>query len=140
MDVKTHKTNYILQEFNKYEPKIQFTMEIGNNSINFLDIITISENGSFVTNGYRKPTWSGRYLNVLFDGYISHKISVINGLVDLAIRLSNQRFHSENWKLVKDVLRKNNYRINFIDKHWNARVNRLDTINDSNNKNSLVNT
>ena len=55
----------ILQIFNTNPLNIEFTLEkeVGG-AINFLDVsITRKKNQRLSFNWYRKPTWSGRYLN-----------------------------------------------------------------------------
>ena len=54
-----------LQIFNSYDTNLQFTVEHSENtSISFLDIkIIINDERNIITNWYRKPTFSERYLN-----------------------------------------------------------------------------
>lgn len=94
----------MLNEFNNEEPRLQFTMEIGKNKINFLDITLTNENSTLITNWYRKPTWSGRYLNFQSHTHKKYKISTINNLVDRATKLAHPKFHLENLKIITDTL------------------------------------
>ena len=48
------EANPVLQKFNFYYPRIQFTCEIGNKTINFLDITIIIENNVIKFNIYHK--------------------------------------------------------------------------------------
>lgn len=60
--------NDILNIFNSFHPRIQFTLELGNNDqLNFLDITIFITNGRIEFDWFHKPTFSGRYLN-----YYSH--------------------------------------------------------------------
>ena len=73
--VRLEGTDLVLQHFNDYDPNIQFTLEKpSNNTINFLDMsLTVTVNGSVITNWYRKPTHAGLYLNFLSHSPISQK-------------------------------------------------------------------
>ena len=55
-----------------------------NNKISFLDVNVIREQGKFVTNFYRKPTFSGVYTH--FDSFLpdTYKIGVIYTLIDVS--------------------------------------------------------
>lgn len=69
---------------------MKFTIEHpGNNSLSFLDTtVTLSQTG-ITTNWYRKPTWSGRYLNFNSSQPLKYKVYVVNRLVDRALLLSD---------------------------------------------------
>ncbi|EFN72420.1 hypothetical protein EAG_02276, partial [Camponotus floridanus] len=58
----------------------------------------------FITNWFRKPTWSGRYINFYSNHPLKYKINTIYNLVDHAILLSDDCFKQENIKLVYDTL------------------------------------
>lgn len=65
MTISSTIVNDILINFNSFHPKLQFTIEIGNDTLNFLDV-TISEKGNgIVFNWFHQPTFSERYLNYL---------------------------------------------------------------------------
>lgn len=118
------KCDYVLQEFNKYHPKLQFTMEIQNNhQINFLDVTLHNKDGNIKTAWFTKPTWSGRYLNFLFQHPISQKISVIIGLADRAIALSDPEYRQEAIQKAKQALRKNSYPERLINSIFKKRIN-----------------
>ena len=55
-----------------------------NNKISFLDVNVIREQGNFVTNVYRKPTFSGVYTH--FDSFLpdTYKIGMIYTLIDVS--------------------------------------------------------
>ena len=48
--ISSSETNKILQLFNSYHPRLQFTIEKGGNKINFLDVTLIME-------GFLKIDW-----------------------------------------------------------------------------------
>ena len=57
------KIDILLQQFNLFHPRLQFTTEIGGDKINFLDIIISINRNRFIFDWYRKPTFSGKFLN-----------------------------------------------------------------------------
>ncbi|EZA48945.1 hypothetical protein X777_12909 [Ooceraea biroi] len=112
--------------FNNYHSRLKFTYEVGDNgSISFLDTEIIVDNGTIITNWYRKPTFSGRYINYFSNHPFKYKISVINSLVDRAILLSDDRFHVSNITIVKDILSNNGYPVNIINKYVLKRIKHL---------------
>lgn len=104
------KIQQIFNAFNNFNERLKFTVEIPTvNSINFLDITIIMQNDRFITNWYRKDTWSGRYLNFYSYTPLKYKMSVITALVDRAILLSDPQFHETNLALIRETLNNNNY-------------------------------
>ena len=75
---------YILDQFNQFHPRIQFTMELEKEkSINFLELtITRQPNGKLLTSWYRKPTASLRYI----DFYSNHTFSQKRNIIDMLAR------------------------------------------------------
>jgi len=53
--------NDILNTFNSFHPRLQFTLEIDGD--NFLDVTIVKSNGNLEFDWFHKPTFSGRYLN-----------------------------------------------------------------------------
>ncbi|XP_025266265.1 uncharacterized protein LOC112638541 isoform X2 [Camponotus floridanus] len=54
----------ILDTFNSFHTRLQFTMEeSADNRLNFLDVTIILEDGLIHFNWFHKPTFSGRYLH-----------------------------------------------------------------------------
>ena len=85
--------------------------------MSFLDIKITRELNSFSTSVYRKHTFSGVFTN--FDSFIplSYKTGLIWSLLYRAFSLcsSFELLHQEILKL-KDIFKRNGYRISFIDK------------------------
>ncbi|XP_018311680.1 uncharacterized protein [Mycetomoellerius zeteki] len=104
----------ILTAFNAVHNRLQFTLEIGGESINFLDVTIIKNDGMLECDWYHKPTFSGRYLNFLSSHPISQKRGVVFGMIDRAILLSEEKFYYKNIKLVINTLLRNDYPIEFI--------------------------
>lgn len=119
MAVPENQTIKVLDLFNSFNEKLQFTIEIeDNNNINFLDM-TLTRNHKthkIVTQWYTKPTWSGRYLNYMSCHPKKQKLSVIVGLVDRALYLTSPALRPQSLNKVKDTLTKNNFKIKDIDR------------------------
>ena len=114
----------ILQIFNANTLNIKFTLEKeSERAINFMDItITRKQNQKLSFNWYRKPTWSGRYLNFNSHHPLRYKKSVINNLVDRAMLLSDREFHNSNLQLITDTLVENDYPLSFVQEIINQRL------------------
>lgn len=117
----------IQQQFNNYHHRLKFTIESESDqkSINFLDITLIRIENKIITNWFRKETKTTKYTNFKSQTYIKYKISIINNLVDRAIKLSDKKFHYSNIKLLKNILMDNNYPLSFINKYIKKRLNKI---------------
>ena len=121
------KLDEILQIFNSYDNRLQFTHEIEiENKISFLDILLIKNDDGYIeTNWYHKPTFSGRCLNFLSQHPKHQKIAMVYNYVDRAIKLSDEKYHDENITKVKSFLNDNNYPDFFINKYVTSRLNKI---------------
>ncbi|KYN22199.1 hypothetical protein ALC57_05409, partial [Trachymyrmex cornetzi] len=134
MAVPFNKIDEILISFNSWHRKLQFTIEVGGNQINFLDLtVIVNEKGTLEFDWFHKSTFPGRYLNYLS----SHPISQKKGMVDKTILLSNPKYHFKNMKFIINTLLENDYPIDFILNTMNARIklllHKLTTKVDNNN-------
>ena len=121
-----NEVDTILNMFNSYNHKIQFTIENeSDGKICFLDVLTMREGKEIKTNWYQKPTYSGRLLNFFLHHPLNYKTNVMNNLVDRGIILAHITFHIENIQRIKNILINNNYPINFINRVIINRVNYL---------------
>jgi len=103
----------LLDTFNSFHPRLKFTMEIGGDKLNFLDVTLIKKDDRLHSNWYRKPTFSGRFLN--FHSYpFAHKKGTVLSLIDRVISLSHPEFHNENFDLVIKTLVDNSYPLDLI--------------------------
>lgn len=128
MSVPCDQLDYILQIFNGYHNTIRFTMEVDKEkSLNFLDLTLSYKNNDnkIKTSWFTKKVNSGRYLNYNSCIPISFKKSVINGLVDRAIKLTNSNNRKFQLNKVKNMLINNNYPVNFINNVIKNRVHKL---------------
>ena len=104
-----------------------------NNRFSFLDLeIIILDNGKIVSNWYRKSTYSGRLLNFVLNHLFENKVAVIKNLVDRAVCLSHESFHSENLDDVRNFLSFNHYPQDLIEKHIKIRIERVKNRQSSN--------
>jgi len=78
--VPEEKIDLILNKFNSFHPRLQFTLERGGDRINFLDTTIILDKNVIKIDWYHKPTFSGRFLNYWSHHPLSQKRSVIMGL------------------------------------------------------------
>ncbi|XP_011883565.1 PREDICTED: uncharacterized protein LOC105570735 [Vollenhovia emeryi] len=124
--VPRDKVNDILNVFNSYHQRLQFTYETEiNSSINFLDTSVIRASEHLITDWFRKPTFSGRYINYFSSHPLKHKISVITSLVDRAILLADERFHDQNIKIIQDILSDNSYPSKLCNKYIKHRIRQI---------------
>jgi len=86
----------VLTTFNSFHARLQFTMKMGGDKLNFLDVTLIRNQDRIEFNWYHKPTFSGRYLNFLSHYFISQKRGTVYGLVDRCFLLSHPKYHPEN--------------------------------------------
>ena len=100
--IPKNKIMVMLNNFNSYHPKLQFTHEVEQeNTINFLDIQLIKDENKILHNWYRKPISSLRYVNFRSGHTEQQKIGIIYCLVDKAILLSNDIFHEKNLNILR---------------------------------------
>ena len=105
----------LLEIFNSFHPRLQFTLEEGvDDKLNFLDVTIIIENNFIKFDWYHKHTFSGRFLNFESHHPLCHKRGTAIGLFDRAILLSHPDFHKKNLSLVINWLLDNGYPLSFI--------------------------
>ena len=109
--IKEDELDIVLKKFNSYDRHLQFTHELQNNNmIPFLDVALSIDKNSIITNWYQKPTNSNRVLNFNSNHTIQLKRNIIYNLVDRALLLSHEKFHTENLFIVKKILGENSWR------------------------------
>jgi hypothetical protein len=124
--VPKDKIKFILEQFNNYHKNLQFTIETEeNNKINFLDITLHHNDQKIKTQWYTKTTWSSRYLNFNSNHPLSQKKTVIIGLADRAIQLSDPEYRQEAIEKAKNALKLNNYPKKLINNTFKARINKF---------------
>jgi len=106
--------NDLLLNFNSCHPCLKFTLEIGGNSLNFLDLTMIKKECHLIFDWFHKPTFSGRFLNYFSQHPFTHKKGTIISLIDRVILLSHPEFHKKNFDLIIKILMDNGYPLDLI--------------------------
>jgi len=122
MAVRSEKVDEVSRKFNTFHDRLQFTLEVGGNKLNFLDVTIIKNNNRIMYNWYHKPTFSGRYLNFLSQHPFSQKRGTVMGLVDRVFFLAHPEFHLDNLKFVITLLLENDYPLRFVFDTINTRL------------------
>ncbi|XP_017473801.1 PREDICTED: uncharacterized protein LOC108364581 [Rhagoletis zephyria] len=121
--IKRNDANIILGILNKYHNKLQFTMEIEENSkIPFLDVCIHRENHNLLLDWYSKPTSSGRLINYYSSQPTKYKINTAKNLIHKILTISHTRFHEANKEKINKILINNNYPVNLIRELINQEV------------------
>ncbi|XP_050512088.1 uncharacterized protein LOC126888113 [Diabrotica virgifera virgifera] len=132
------KLDILLSEFNNFHQKLNFTLEIEKNcQINFLDLTLHRNNSTITTSWYTKKTWSSRYLNFNSHHPLSQKKSVVIGLADRAIKLSDPINRPQAIEKAKTALALNSYPHQLIETTFKSRLHTFYN-NRNNNKNIKV--
>jgi len=120
------RLNELLEIFNSFHNRLQFTLEIGiNNKINFLDVTIILNDQRIMFDRYEKPTNTGRYINYCSQHPLSQKKSIVYGLIDRTVLLSHPQFHEKNLKHIIGTLLDNCFPLPFIFSTINTRLKTL---------------
>ena len=104
--------------FSSKHPNIRFTFEVEKeNSLPFLDVDVLRENGKFSTSVHRKNTFSGVFTN--FKAFLPnvYKKGLVATLIHRAYMINSSflSLHKEVEKL-KTIFKKNGYPTKFVDK------------------------
>lgn len=116
----------VLTVFNSFHTSIKFTHELeANKSIPYLDLRLGRHLDRITFDWFYKPINSGRMLN-----YVSHhpfhmKLNVAKSLFRRVLVLSDKPNHHNNIEIVRNLLRKNNYPENLIQKWGSEMINCL---------------
>lgn len=107
--------DHTLNIFNSFHPRLQFTMEIGEeNKLNFLDVSLILVDNHLIFDWYHKPTFSRRYLHFLSNHPLCQKRDTVISLFDRVTLLSHPIFHSKNLEIMVEILLDNSCPLEFI--------------------------
>jgi len=103
------QTSMILDTFNSFHNRLQFTMEFENGrELNFLDLMMKVINNTIHLDWFHKNTFSGRVLSYLSNHPHCHNTDTIYNLVDRAILLSHPSYQQKNLefciRLLLDIL------------------------------------
>ncbi|KYN15994.1 hypothetical protein ALC57_11760 [Trachymyrmex cornetzi] len=126
-----------LKLFNKQHNRIKFTVEGNESGVNFLDVTIKTINNTIIFDLYRKPTFSGRYLNFHSNHPMIHKKGIVISLLDRIIFLSHPNFHTKNITNMINDLINNGYPLEFLFNTINNRIKSLTyKVEHKNNKNN----
>ena len=108
------------------EGLVNSTMEEENNGqLPFLDVLVERRDSSFLTSVYRKPTFTGLYLN--WHSFVpkSRKLSLIRCLSYRALNICSDNKIEDELKVIKDIFINNGYPEEVIDVNIKFTVTRL---------------
>ena len=115
-----------LMVFNNYDKNLSFTDELEKDGcLNFLDVTVHKDKNEISTNWYRKEIASERILHFYSAHPIHHKKNIVYNLTDRAFLLSDKKFHKNNRKIITDLLLKNKYPLDFINKQIKTRLRKI---------------
>ena len=133
--VKRNEINNVLNSLNNYHSEIQFTFEVmEHNKLSFLDcMVEIKSDFTLGFSIYRKPTNTDKYLDFKSHHPVCHKVSVIDSLVNRALRICDEGTVEQELSHVTEVLQLNNYPKKLI-------IQRIDRMKERiNNPNTITN-
>ena len=109
--IKSCEIEQKLNEINKLHPSLKFTIERETNeSIPFLDMLIMRENGKLTSTWYNKPTDTGLIMNYHSLAPKKYKRSVVAGLVHRIYRACSTWIHFHNSLIrAKRILEGNQY-------------------------------
>jgi len=122
----SHMINQFLQALNSFHENIKFTFEIMvNNRLSYLDMTLEIVNDKIQTFWYKKETNKGRILNFNSAHNFNLKMNTATGLVNRIFSLSSNNKWNQCNKLAFDLLEKNDYPRQLIQRIINQTKNKL---------------
>ena len=85
-------------------------------SLAFLDVKIQKSDSKFITSVYRKPTFTGQYIQWDSFGPSKHKKNLISTLVHRALRICSKSLLQQELKNIRVILRDNGYAESIIDR------------------------
>ncbi|XP_062704193.1 uncharacterized protein LOC134286577 [Aedes albopictus] len=112
----------VVEQFNAVDEKLNFTVEQETNeSLRFLDL-TLSREGERIRKIWFPKQRDGRYLDYNSESPHTHKMNTMIALIDRALKLTDVERREESIRMVKHILRNNNYPENLIQRTIKRRV------------------
>ena len=116
--VHESKIDEFHEHLNEQDTNIQFTKEIENGKIPFLDCLVTRENNTLRTTVYRKPTHTDRLLDQTSCNPTSHKATTVRTLTRRAqIVCDSDDSLTDEIKHLNTVFIMNNYNTDFIERN-----------------------
>ena len=111
--------NELLSVFNAAHPNVTFSCVFqSNGSLPFLDVlVTSSEDGRASTAVYRKPTWTGLYLNFHSFVPMKYKAGLVRTLFERVRKICSPSTLLQEETLLLNTLKANGYPTDFLRKH-----------------------
>jgi len=106
MIIRGRQTEKVLQLLNSFDPNVQFTYEKENEQkLPFLDVlIRRQEDGKFKFSIYRKTTHTDKYLDWHSVHPKAHKITVVNTLVQRALKICDIEYLEDELEHITNTL------------------------------------
>jgi len=121
-DIPVNQIDNILNNFNSFHHRFQFTMEIRGDKLDFLDVTIIKNDNKLELDWFHKSTFSGRHLNFYSQHSFCQKQGTVISMTDRALLLSHSKFQEKNLRFAIDTLLNNDYPSNFIFDITNKRL------------------
>ena len=123
------KCNTFFQKLNTLHPSLKFTLEKETNgSISFLDVKVEKDNNCFITSIYRKPTFTGQYINWASYCPLQRKINLILALVHRALVICSKAKLNEELQFIKSIFEDNGYPESLVKSVINRKINQFNSI------------
>ena len=119
----------VLNAFNNYHPKLQFTCEEEKNKqLPYLDILLIRKTDQTIhTQWYTKSIASGRLMNYYSFHPLSQKVNTAINFITRVDRLSTAYTNTQKYSVIRTHLSRNDYPTKLINRYWNRYINRNTT-------------
>ena len=105
----------MFQDFNRLHGSIEFTMESEvDNCLPFLDVLVERTTKEFITSVYRKPTFTGQYINFLSHCSNKRKVNLIKTLCHRAITICSPSTVEDELEKITQILKGNGYPQNLV--------------------------
>lgn len=119
------KIETVLETFNAWHPKLNFTVEKETQKqLRYLDMTIIRKDRTLEKMWYPKQK-NGRYLDYYSESPYSHKLNTVCALIDRAIKLSDVKHREKSIKTAKEILKQNNYPSEMVQRILKKRVHKL---------------
>ena len=122
---RAHITKFY-KHLNSIHPNIQFTYELAQNNLAFLDVWISNQDGKLALKTYRKPTHTGLYIKWQSFVPLKYKINLVRNLLHRAYKICNSySLIHEDFKIVSTMLEKNGYTTGFLNKQIRVFFNKI---------------
>lgn len=113
--IKKSAIEKTLAVLNNFHSQIKFTIEVEENEkLPYLDTLVIRKGNILKIDWYQKPTSSGRIVNYYSSQAKNIILNTAKNLVHRVLSISDEEFHKENIKKVRNILKNNSFPENII--------------------------